>query len=303
MSSIEEGDALVIATFSREMDLRLANGRVVRGRVKGRKIRPVCGDHVTAHALDDEPEWLIKEILPRKNCLTRPDSRGKTEILAANISFLAVVTASSPTADWYIVDRYLAAAEIMAIPALVVFNKSDLADDEKQSRSILRNFETIGYKTILCSAKTGENVEQLNTSLTDQVAIIVGQSGVGKSSLINRLVVGAELRVGTLSSTSSEGKHTTVNSMMLDLPQGGAVIDSPGVRDYAPVINKPEDVARGFREINEAGQMCRFANCRHLREPDCAVKQAVADDEISPRRYESFKRLMSMARESAERSH
>lgn len=284
------------------MNLRLPDQRDVRGRVKGKKIQPVCGDNVAARSLADEPEWLITDILPRRNELTRPDSRGRTEILAANISFLTVVTAKSPMADWYIVDRYLAAAEMMAIPANIVFNKTDLVGDQDESLPELQNYANIGYETILCSARTGYNIGHLEDSLTNQVAIIVGQSGVGKSSLINCLVSDAALRVGTLSTTSGEGKHTTVNSMMLDLPQGGAVIDSPGVRDYAPVISNAEDVARGFREIYDAAQTCRFANCRHLREPDCAVKRAVENNTISPRRYESFKRLLSMARESADRS-
>lgn len=269
--------------------------------MKGKKIRPVCGDNVSARSLEDEPEWLITDILPRKNELTRPDSRGKIEILAANISFLTVVTASIPSADWFMVDRYLAAAEMMAIPANIVFNKTDLGGATDGSLPEVQNYANIGYETILCSAKTGNNIERLGESLADQIAIIVGQSGVGKSSLINCLVADAALRVGTLSASSGEGKHTTVNSMMLDLPSGGAVIDSPGVRDYAPVIGNAEDVARGFREIHDAAQSCRFANCRHLREPDCAVKNAVEINAIRPRRYESFKRLMSMARESADR--
>jgi ribosome biogenesis GTPase len=283
------------------MMLRLEDGSEVRARIKGKKIRPVCGDRVSAQPLVDEPEWLISKILPRKNELSRPDSRGRTEILAANLDLLCVVTANSPIADWFIVDRYLAAAKNMSVPAVIVFNKIDLPAANDKSRAALIDYDTIGYKTISCSAVSGQNLDQLGASLRDQTSIIVGQSGVGKSSLINSLIQGASLRVGDLSSSTGEGKHTTVNSMMLSLPGGGVVIDSPGVRDFAPAIATTEEVIRGFREIAEHGQECRFANCRHLREPNCAVKTAVENKVISERRYESYKRLSNMSSDFAER--
>jgi ribosome biogenesis GTPase len=283
------------------MSLRLPDGAEVRARIKGKKIQPVCGDRVIAMPLDDEPEWLITQILHRDNELTRPDSRGRTDVLAANLSFLAVVTSDTPAVDWYIVDRYLAAAANMAVPAMVIFNKTDLAEPDEQARAVLNDYENIGYKTVRCSAKTGTNLDQVEACLRDHTAIIVGQSGVGKSSLINQLVSGAEQRIGDLSVTSGEGKHTTVNSVMLTLPGGGVVIDSPGVRDFAPAIENATDVVHGFREISQCGQNCKFANCRHLREPSCAVKAGVDCGEISARRYESYKRLVSMSSDTADR--
>ena len=293
--------ALVIATYSREMLLRLADQSEVRARIKGKKIRPVCGDNVEALSLPNEPEWLITSILPRSNELTRPDSRGRTEILAANLDFLVVVAAQAPPADWFIVDRYLAAAELMHVPALVVFNKTDLYPATETSSAELHNYELIGYTTISCSAENGENVAQLSAAMQNHTAIIVGQSGVGKSSLINRMLGNNSLRVREISAATGEGRHTTVNSAMLTLPDGGFVIDSPGVRDYAPVIESPADVIHGFREVRDLGHGCRFANCKHLREPDCAVKSAVEDGQISERRYESFRRLLSMSQELTEK--
>lgn len=292
-------EALVIATFSRQMLLRLADRSEVRARIKGKKIRPVCGDRVEVQPLPNEPEWLITNIMPRANELTRPDTRGRVEILAANLNFLAVVAAEAPPADWFIVDRYLAAAELMHIEALVIFNKTDLQAASDSSASVLNDYEVIGYKTISCSAIDGTNVDQLGALLGGHTAIIVGQSGVGKSSLINRMLGDGKLRVSEISDATGEGRHTTVNSAMLTLPGGGAVIDSPGVRDYAPAIDSPDDVVHGFREIREHGQNCRFANCRHLREPNCAVKTAVDEGRISARRYESFRRLLSTTRELA----
>lgn len=288
--------ALVTATFSQRMRLRLADGSEVMARLKGKKIRPVCGDRVEAREIENEPEWLITSVAPRRNELARPDKRGRIEILAANIDLVAVVTADAPTADWYIVDRYLAAAELIGVPALVIFNKTDLGAASRATDAELAEYTKAGYATIRCSAKTGENMSKLEGSICDHTAIIVGQSGVGKSSLINFLITDADQQTAELSQSSGEGRHTTVNSVMWSLSGGGAVIDSPGVRDYAPAIESPDLVARGFREIDERAQNCRFANCRHLREPDCAVKAAVDDEEISARRYESYRRLLALAR-------
>jgi ribosome biogenesis GTPase len=241
--------ALVIATFSQRMRLRLDDDSEVVGRLKGKKMRPVCGDEVMAEPIENEPEWLITDILPRRNELSRPDRRGRAEVLAANIDLVTVVSTDAPATDWFIVDRYLAAAELIDVPALVVFNKTDL--------------------------------------------------GAGKSSLINFLVKDADQQTARLSQSTGEGRHTTVNSVMWSLPGGGALIDSPGVRDYAPAIDALDLVARGFREIEDQAQTCRFANCRHLREPDCAVKTAVESGDISARRYESYRRLLALAEKLA----
>ena len=291
--------ALVTATFSQRMRLRLDDGSEVTGRLKGKTIRPVCGDIVDARVITNEPEWLITNIVPRKNELSRPDRRGRIEVLVANIDLVAVVTADSPAVDWFIVDRYLAAAELINVSALVVFNKTDLAAASETSATELADLAKIGYATIQCSAKTGDNLNELQQHLKDQTAIIVGQSGVGKSSLINFLIKDADQQTAKLSQSTGEGRHTTVNSVMWSLPDGGAVIDSPGVRDYAPAIDSPDVVAHGFREIDNYGQNCRFANCRHMREPDCAVKSAVETGDISARRYESYRRLLALSKNNA----
>jgi len=295
MTSGVAQQALVIATFSQRMRIRLEDGSEVTGRLKGKKIRPVCGDLVESRVIANEPEWLITSIVPRKNEISRPDKRGRKEVLAANIDLVAVVATDAPAADWFVADRYLAAAELIGVSALVVFNKTDLGEVSDIAAAELAEFAKIGYATIRCSAKTGDNLDELQQHLSDQTALIVGQSGVGKSSLINYLVKDADLQTAALSKATGEGRHTTVNSMMWSLPEGGVVIDSPGVRDYAPAIDSPDLVARGFREIENHGQNCRFANCRHLREPDCAVKSAVESGEISARRYESYRRLLALA--------
>lgn len=285
---------LVVATYSRRMGLRLSDGKEVDARIKGKRLRPVCGDHVEAEPIPNETDWLITRIHERSNELRRPNLRGKIEVLAANIDRLLVMAAGTPQPDWAIVDRYLCAAELISVAAAVVYNKSDLPVVSSLDE-VLADYDRIGYVTVRCSAKSGDNLESVSSLLSDGVSIVVGQSGVGKSSLINRLLGDQQQRTASISGKTGEGRHTTVNSALLQLPGGGAVIDSPGVRDYAPAL-QPEDVGTGFREIANAAQNCRFANCNHLREPGCAVKQAVDDNMISKRRYDTYRHLLALTR-------
>jgi len=292
--------ATVIATFSRRMRLLLADGKEVDARIKGKRIKAVCGDRVKAEPIDNESDWLITEISERRNELTRPNMRGQVEVLAANVDTLVVVAAVSPLPDWYIVDRYLCAAELMGVNAIVVFNKVDLLAGHDIEIEELQEYRNIGLPVVECSAETGFGMKDLQDALSGQRAIVVGQSGVGKSSMINHLVIDSQQRTADISSKTGEGRHTTVNSVMMPLQGGGAVIDSPGVRDYAPALLDSSDAASGFREIAKAAQSCRFANCRHLREPGCAVKLGVDNDTISYRRYESYKRMVNLTEKLAE---
>lgn len=294
--------AVVTGAFGRRMAIRLDRNGSVSARVKGRRLQPVCGDSVMAEPIPNETDWLITAIEPRRNELARPDSRGRKEVLAANISCVVVMAAPEPQPDWFIVDRYLAAAENMGSTGIVVFNKADLPSAADRAEA-LGEFRAAGYRVLECSAESGENIESLADALAGETAIIVGQSGVGKSSVINRLASESAQRTGSLSDSSGEGRHTTVNSVMIDLPRGGTVIDSPGVRDFAPAVASADDVMRGFPEIDRAAQGCRFANCRHLREPHCAVKMAVDEGEISDRRYESYRRLSRLADELSQKNH
>jgi ribosome biogenesis GTPase len=292
--------ATVIATYSRRMGLRLAKGEEVSARIKGKRIKPVCGDSVMVEPIANETDWLITTINERSNELTRPNMRGQVEVLAANVDTVIVVASVSPLPDWYIVDRYLCAAELMGVNSIVVFNKVDLLDGHDIEIAELQEYRDIGLPVLECSASTGYGIDELRSALTGQCGIVVGQSGVGKSSLINKMVVDSQQRTADISSKSGEGRHTTVNSVMIPLQGGGSVIDSPGVRDYAPALSASSDAALGFREIANAAQSCRFANCRHLREPGCAVKDGVDQETISYRRYESFKRVVNLTEKLAD---
>ena len=277
------------------MRLRLDNGAEVDARIKGKRLKAVCGDRVEAEPIPNESDWLITSILERRNELTRPNMRGKVEVLAANLDYLLVVAAAEPKPDWFIVDRYLCAAELMGVKAGVLFNKTDLSDTLPEDE--MSTYEQIGYDVGYCSAVQGEGLERVAELLGNHCSIIVGQSGVGKSSIINGLIGDDVQATSAISGKTREGRHTTVNSAMIDLPGGGTIIDSPGVRDYAPALDSASTAALGFREITAAAQGCRFANCQHLREPGCAVKDDVESGAISPRRYESYKRIVNLTRQ------
>ncbi len=288
------------------MGVRLADGRDAEARIKGKRHKPVCGDTVIVEPISGESDWLITGILERRNELTRPNRRGEPETLAANVDLVCVVAAPTPKPDWFIIDRYLGAAELMGVDALVVLNKEDLLAEAARLGAEIdeaaRDYRNIGYGFLVASAVSGAGMAELADFLPGRTSIFVGQSGVGKSSLINRLLDRDQQKTAALSDKHREGRHTTVNSVMLDLPGGGAVIDSPGVRDYAPAIAADTRVADGFPEIRERASQCRFADCQHLKEPDCAVKAAVEDGSISARRYESYRRLSRLTADLAARS-
>lgn len=282
----------VTATFSRRMQVTLPDGSRVDARIKGRRLKPVCGDFVQLEPLDSESDWLITAIDERKSALTRPNMRGDIETLVANFDLLVVVAAPEPKPDWFIVDRYIGGAELNRVDALLVMNKSDLGIDAYEAELSL--FKALGYGALEVSAEQSTGLDGLVAAVRDRTAVFVGQSGVGKSSLINGMIDGEPQRVASISDKHREGRHTTVNSAMLDLRGGGRLIDSPGVRDYAPGLTDDTNVQRVFVEIDKAADDCRFSNCKHLKEPGCAVKERAERGDISERRLESYRRLLRL---------
>ena len=283
---------LVVASFGNRGHLDPGDGSAQRYVLKGRRLRVVCGDRVDWQVQAQGNELLVTAVHERDNALERPDSRGRAELAAANLSRLVIVLAPEPEPDFFIADRYLCAAEMMATDALIIWNKSDL---NAPIPAEIKNYRALGYRLLEVSTKTDSGLKELLTTLATDISMLVGQSGVGKSSLINNLIPDTDVAIGELSSASREGKHTTTASIMHTLPSGGRLIDSPGVRDFAPVIRDPARVQIGFKEIIERAAECRFSNCQHIREPNCAIKAAIEFGAVTERRYESYKRLRSNA--------
>ncbi len=280
--------AQVIIAHGRLLRVRGPDGSEALARAAHRDLQIVCGDYVRCEHDARHDELRVVALEPRSSALYRSNARGGAELIAANLSLLVVVAAPLPVADFYITDRYLAAADSAAIGACVVFNKIELGVDDAGAAE-LDAYARIGYPCLRVSATTPLGLEPLRGLLRGQTAVLVGQSGVGKSSLLQALVPGGAPAIGALL-RDDEGRHTTSATRLYALKEGGALIDSPGVRDFAPALQRLHSPALGFREIAALAAGCRFADCAHLREPDCAVRAALGAA-VSPRRYESYRRL------------
>lgn len=207
-----------------------------------------------------------------------------------------------PAPDFGLCDRYLAAAEWNGLAGCIVANKCDLDDVSGMLAPALEDYVRIGYPVLRASKRLAEGVDALSERLAGETSALVGQSGVGKSSLTNRLVPGVEAAVDEVSRASESGRHTTSTASLYALPCGGELIDSPGVRDFSPPLPAPREIAGGYREISVAAADCRFRDCLHLREPGCAVAEARSAGRISARRLDSYRRLLSLAEELAARA-
>jgi ribosome biogenesis GTPase / thiamine phosphate phosphatase len=288
----------VIATFGRHLAVRTAAGAELRARPFGRTLAVVCGDEVRCRLDPQHEEVHVTEVLPRRNALWRANARGGAEPVVANLSELLVVLAPLPVADFFVVDRYLCAATAAGVPAKLIVNKSDLGIDAALAAE-LAAYGAAGFAALACSAESGAGMRELLAALgPGTVAALVGQSGVGKSSLVRRLLPEAEVAVGELV-RAEEGRHTTTAARLFDVPQGGALIDSPGVRDFAPAVSALDERTLGFPEVARLAPGCRFGDCRHMREPGCAVRAAAESGALHARRYESYRRLRRLREELA----
>jgi ribosome biogenesis GTPase / thiamine phosphate phosphatase len=237
----------------------------------------------------------VIEVLPRRTALYRSNARGGAEPVLANLSRLLIVIAPVPPPDPFVADRYLAAAESAGIAATPVLNKAELGIDAALQMQ-LEIYAAAGYRCVTVSAATGEGIDALLSACAGEVAALVGQSGVGKSSLVGRLVPDVEVQIGALM-RDEEGRHTTTVSRLYELPGAGMLIDSPGVRDFAPAVDHLDPRHLGFVEVARLAPGCRFLDCRHMREPGCAVRQGVESGLMDGRRYESYRRLRRLAEE------
>jgi ribosome biogenesis GTPase len=273
---------------------------VVRGRLTETKTQDkrllAVGDDVRVQLLGPG-SGAIEEILPRRTKLSRRSvgHERREQVVAANIDQVVIVTSlAEPPLKLNLVDRYLVAADNGGLGAVICINKVDLAlGDRAPAEALLRPYHAMGYPVIWTSARTGEGIDELKRHLAGRSSVMAGASGTGKSALLNAVEPGLELRSGEISSATGKGRHTTTFSSLLPLGGGGYVIDTPGIREYTLWEVDPAALDRHFPEIDALRSGCRFANCTHSHEPDCAVKAASESGKIDPRRYESYLRILS----------
>lgn len=289
-------EAKVIAREGMSFDVLHPNGKIVRCLAHKSAAEAVCGDYVICQSQDSGQD-VISQIKTRKNEVTRVDRFKKRKTLAANVDQLLIVVTHTPKYDLLLIDRYLSYAEIIGCKASLLFNK---AEDYQKSIPCLRELESIytplGYPIYACSAKLGYGLSTVERNLFQTIDILVGQSGVGKSSLINTLFHQPFAKTSALTHAIEQGKHTTVNARIYRLAQGGEIIDSPGIRSFTPEIGSVEELKRSFIEFQKYEDYCQFNNCIHIDEPKCGVKKAVADGEIHTSRYANYKLILEELR-------
>ena len=294
------------------------DGRTIDSKIKGnfrlkgiRSTNPVAvGDRVRISLTEssgDEATAFITEIEDRKNYVIRKASNlsKQSHILAANVDqVFLIVTVNYPETSTTFIDRFLASAEAYRIPVVLIFNKTDLLSPEElhYQEMMVTLYENIGYQCLQISAiETGPDAscdEQLEELLKDKITLFSGNSGVGKSTLLNRLIPGVELRTAEISDAHNTGMHTTTFSEMLRLPFGGWAIDTPGIKGFGTFDMEPEELSGYFRDIFHFAKDCRFSNCTHTHEPGCAVLKAVEDHYIAQSRYQSYLSMLEDKDES-----
>lgn len=300
--------ALIIRNTGSSYTARTDSGEEIRCVVKGnfrikgiRTTNPVAvGDIVELSEPGPDGISFIVKVLPRRNYIIRRASNlsKAAHIIAANIDCAVLVaTLAHPATSTTFIDRFLATAEAYGIKACVVINKIDLLepDDEELLQAVEYLYSSIGYKVIAVSAATGEGLDSLAEYLRDKTTLLSGNSGVGKSTLINALIPGLDLRTGEISAAHDTGMHTTTFSEMFDLPGGGRIIDTPGVRGFGVVEFAADEVSHYFPEIFAESKNCRFGNCSHTHEPGCAVLEALEEHRIAASRYASYLSILEEA--------
>ena len=295
---------LVIKNTGSWYSVKTDTGKVVECKIKGnfrlkgiRSTNPVAvGDNVEI-ALNSERTAFITHIEERRNYIIRKSQNlsKQSHILAANVdqAFL-IVTVNYPQTSTTFIDRFLASAEAYSVPVVLVFNKCDiLSDDERHyQQSMIHLYETIGYECREVSAATGEGVNGLHELLKGKITLLSGNSGVGKSTLINKILPEANLRTAEISDAHNTGMHTTTFSEMLELPEGGYIIDTPGIKGFGTFNMEPEELTSYFPEIFHFSKGCKFSNCTHTHEPGCAVLKAIDDHFIAQSRYQSYLNML-----------
>lgn len=295
-TSKQEAPALlkgrIVAHLGKALIIEDEEGNTARCKKRTQLEQPAVGDYV---------EWIrtehdagrVEKILERDSLLSRPSKNGKTRPVAANLDQIVVILAVKPNIDPLLLDQYMIVCEFQKIAPLIVLNKVDLLDDESRKgiNELVAIYKDLNYDVVEVSATDKTGLDDLRERLRDKTSLLVGQSGVGKSTITNALLPDLALQTKTLSTSSGLGKHTTTASTLYKLPEGGDIIDSPGVNIFGLAHIKEHNLAFGFREINSAADHCKYNNCLHVKEPKCAVKDRVESGSISKQRYLRYLKL------------
>jgi ribosome biogenesis GTPase len=290
-SEPEEGR--VVVRHGANLAVEDGQGRVLHCVARQNIGHPVCGDRVVWQPTG-EAQGVVTAILPRHTVLSRPDFNGHDKPLAANLTRLIVLIAPEPEPSGYLVDQYLVAAETIGVEAILVGNKMDLLEAQARLdfQGRFAHYAAIGYRTFWISLRESDSMRTLTAALAGQTSVLVGQSGVGKSSLVKALLPDREIQIGRLSKATGLGRHTTSAATCYRLSGDGFLIDSPGVRSFRLGNIDRAALQRGFRDFQPYLGRCRFGDCRHDQEPDCAIREAVSKGRIAPERLENFRHLL-----------
>lgn len=290
-------DGLVVSHHGRKLIVETADLKRFSCKFRQNLGDIACGDNVVIQLEKesiDAQQAVVIAVRDRDNLLEKTGFGDRAKVVAANIGQVAVVCSVEPQPNPYLIDRYLVAIENLAADALLIINKIDLIDENNKEaiNNIKTVYEEIGYRAIFTSTKQNTGIKSLESELINTTSIFVGLSGVGKSSLIAMLVPESEIRIGEISTASGEGKHTTTVSSLYHLPDGGSLIDSPGVRDFTPRNRDRENITNGFVELRRHIGYCKFTNCTHTTEPGCAITEALNKGELSAQRVNSFRKMI-----------
>ena len=283
----EAQTGLVITRYGQHLLVEAESGELYQCTGRRNIELSVAGDQVIFQTIGND-EGVVTALLERDNLLRRSQ-----KVIAANIDQLWLVVAIEPHYQFELIDRYLVVAENAELPINIVVNKIELSQKMDQIKYDFSMYESAGYSVHYLSVEEQTNIAELKALLNDKTHIFLGQSGVGKSSLINELIPDLNLRVNEISTKSKLGKHTTTNTTLYHIPSGGDLIDSPGIREFQLDDLTDKEILSGFREFKPFIGQCKFRNCAHINEPNCAIKQAVESGEIHTQRYQNYLNLIS----------
>ena len=286
----------VIANFGQLVAVRDDEANIIQCKTRRSTGLIVSGDWVEYKKVGSE-DYIIEKMTPRRSCLARPDRRNQNKALAANIDQLFIVFAPKPEPDWIMVSAYLVYAAHHNLEATLVLNKKDLLNDENKQTILgwVERYESIGYKVISTCCKSDHGLDTLVTEIEHHTSILVGQSGVGKSSIVKSLLPNQQVQINAISAATGLGSHTTTTTMLYQLANKGELIDSPGVRQFSVEQLDAESIRHGFIEFAPYAGNCQFSDCTHQHEPSCAVLTAVANGDIAKPRWQHYKELLNRA--------